>query len=227
MRAPGVAAVLFVYAHVMLLAFAYTAIVPLWWFTAVALGGFGLTPLQISLLLAVNGAAQAVWLLAVFPPLQHRLGTNGLMRLCGYAYPFFFALCPLGSVALRAGATSLFWAAAPTVLVVGSGLSMCFTAIQLAVNDVAPAPAVLGTLNALALTGVSGIRAFSPALFSALFAWGARTQWLAGHAIWLLMVLLAAAFSLAVNYLPDYAQLQKDRQQRDEDDAEPAADRDL
>ncbi len=78
-RSPGVGIVLYVYAHVLLLAFAYTAIVPVWWFTPVPLGGFGFTPLQISLLLGLNGAAQAVWLLLVFPPLQHRIGTNGIM----------------------------------------------------------------------------------------------------------------------------------------------------
>jgi len=229
LRSPGVATVLYVYGHIMVLAFAFTSILPVWWFTPVALGGFGFEPLQISLLLGVNGAAQAAWLLLVFPPLQHRVGTNGVLRACAYAYPVFFALCPLGNVLLRRGAVAAFWALAPPVLALGCGVSMSFTAIQLAVNDVAPSPTLLGMLNALALTGVSGLRAVSPALFSSLYAWGARTQWLAGYAIWVLLVALALGFSFVVRYMPDYALLKEERAQRrlgqhEDHDASPGAD---
>lgn len=79
---------------------------------------------------------------------------------------------------------------------------MSFTAIQLALNDVAPSQRVLGTLNALALTGVSGLRAFCPALFTSLFALGARTQLAGGYAIWIFLILLAAGLSIAATYLP-------------------------
>ena len=216
LRSPGVGIVLYVYGHIMVLAYAYTCIAPVWWFTPVALGGFGFEPLQISLLLGVNGAAQAAWLLLVFPPLQRRIGTNGVLRACAYAYPVFFASCPLGNVLLRRGADVAFWVVVPALLAVGCGVSMCFTVIQLAVNDVAPSPAVLGTLNALALTGVSGIRAFSPALFSSLFAWGANTQWLYGYAIWVLLVALALWFSFIVRYMPDYAKLKEARERQEE-----------
>jgi len=212
LRSPGVSIVLYVYSHIMLLAFAYTAIVPLWWYTSVALGGFGFSPRQISLLLCLNGLAQAAWLLLVFPPLQHRIGTNGVLRLCAYAYPVFFALCPFGNMLLRAGAVTAFWAIAPPLLAVGCGISMSFTAIQLALNDVSPSPLVLGTLNALALTGSSVIRAFAPALFTSLFALGANTQWLDGHAIWVLMVLVAAGFSVVSNFMPDYDELRRERE---------------
>jgi len=119
-------------------------------------------------------------------------------------------------VLLRRGADVAFWVVVPALLAVGCGVSMCFTVIQLAVNDVAPSPAVLGTLNALALTGVSGIRAFSPALFSSLFAWGANTQWLYGYAIWVLLVALALWFSFIVRYMPDYAKLKEARERQEE-----------
>ncbi len=227
LHAPGVGIVLYVYAHIMLLAFAYTALVPLFWFTPVRLGGLGLTKVQIALMMAVSGGGQALWLLFVFPPLQHRVGTNGVMRLCAAAYPFFMALPPLAALLLRAplplffgllasehARRVLFWTATPTLMAVGCGVSMCFTAVQLAVNDVAPSPQLLGTLNALALTGVSVTRAFTPALFTSLFAVGARSQLLGGYAIWGLMVLLAAGYTVAVRYLPDYEALKKQRIER-------------
>jgi MFS family permease len=202
-KTPGVGMVLYVYAHIMLLALAYTAILPVFWFTSVELGGFGFTPVQISLMLADNGVAQASWLLFVFPPLQKRWGTNKVLRVCAVCYPFFFAVCPLGNALLRAGHDLAFWISAPLILAIGSGVSMSFTAIQLSLNDISPSPAVLGTLNGLALTGASVIRAFAPILFSSLFALGAKTQLLDGYAIWVLMTLIALGFTVVARYMPE------------------------
>ncbi|KAJ5390822.1 Efflux pump azaK [Penicillium cataractarum] len=214
LKSPGVSMVLYVYGHIMTLAFAYTAIIPVFWFTPVPLGGWGFSSLQISLMMGLNGAAQAAWLLLVFPPLQHRIGTKGVIRLCALAYPVFFLSCPIGNVLLRAGSEAsirAFWVFAPTMLVVGCGVSMSFTAIQLSLNDISPSPRVLGLLNALALTGVSSLRAFCPALFTSLFALGARTQLADGYAIWILLFVLASGLSLAARYLPEPQETPKPR----------------
>lgn len=206
LKAPSVGIVLYTYGHIMVLAFAYTAIIPVFWFTPTYLGGYGFTPLQISVLMGVNGAAQSAWLLLAFPPLQKKIGSNGVIRLCAYAYPFFFLACPAGNILLRLDSevsVKLFWIFLPIALAVGCGVSMSFTAIQLILNDVSPSPKVLGTLNAVALTGVSGLRAICPALFTTLFALGVRTQLAGGYAIWVLMILLAATLSVAARYLPE------------------------
>lgn len=200
-KTPGVPIVLYAYGHIMLLAFAYTAIAPVFWYTEVPLGGFGFGTVQISAFMGLTGLAQAVWLLLVFPPLHRRVGTGGVLRACAAAYPVFFALCPLLSVLLRAGAAAAFWALAPPLLCLGVGVSMAFTAVQLALNDASPSPATLGTLNALALAIVSGVRAFSPALFASLFALSVRTQLLWGYAIWVLMVLVALGFTVLSRYM--------------------------
>ena len=218
-RSPGVGIVIYTYGHLMVLAFAYTAIIPVFWFTPVSLGGYGFTPLQISLMMGLNGASQAIWLLLVFPRLQRRIGSNGVIRLCAWAYPWFFLCCPLANLLLRQGSEAsvkAFWVFVPVVLAVGCGVSMSFTAIQLALNDVSPSPRVLGTLNALALTGSSTLRAFSPALFTSLFALGARTQYLGGHAVWVIMILRAAGLSVAAKYLPEP---QKTHKRRDDQDS--------
>jgi hypothetical protein len=157
-------------------------------------------------MMGLNGAAQAAWLLLVFPPLQHKIGTKGVIRLCALAYPVFFLACPIGNFLLRSGSEAsikAFWVFAPTMLAIGCGVSMSFTAIQLSINDISPSPRVLGTLNALALTGISGLRAFCPALFASLFALGARTQLAGGYAIWILLFVLASGLSVAAKYLPE------------------------
>ncbi|KAF6805549.1 major facilitator superfamily transporter [Colletotrichum sojae] len=224
-KAPGVGIVLYVYGHVMLLAIVYTAIVSLFWYTPVELGGFNLSEMQISLMMALAGIAQALWLLVAFPALQHRIGTNGVMRVCARAYPLFFVACPLGNVILRAGAgdsvsVAVFWVFVPIVLAVGSGVSMAFTAVQLALNDVSPSPQVLATINALALTGTSVIRSFTPALATTLFAIGVRTQLLGGYAIWVLLVSLALGLTYAVLQLPEKEDLQKAREQSEQNDGD-------
>ncbi|KAJ5643623.1 uncharacterized protein N7484_006130 [Penicillium longicatenatum] len=206
LKAPGVSMVIFIYGHIMTLAFAYTAIVPVFWYTPVELGGFGFTPMQISLLMGLNGAAQAAWLLLVFPPLQKKIGSNGVIRLCAAAYPCFLLTMPVGNMLLRIGtdvAVKSFWVFTPIALVFGCGVSMSFTAIQLALNDVSPSPRVLGLLNALALTGSSCLRAVCPALFTTLYALGARTQLAGGNAIWIFLALFASGLSLGARYLPE------------------------
>jgi MFS family permease len=215
LKSPGVPIVLYTYGHIMVLAFAYTAIAPLFWYLKIALGGFEFSSLQISLMMGLTGLSQTIWILLVFPPLQHRIGTNGVLRLCATAYPFFFALCPLFNLLLRIGtpqSIAAFWAVTPPLLCLACGVSMSFTAIQLALNDVSPSPATLGTLNALALTIVSGVRSFSPALFGGLFAVGARTQWLWGYAIWVLMAVISLGFTVVSRYMPDYDEMKRARE---------------
>lgn len=202
LKSPGVGIVLYVYGHVMLLAMLYTAVVPVFWFTPISLGGFGFTPLQISIFMGITGFSQAVWLLVFFPMLQHRLGTNGVMRLCGWAYPFAMAFNVVLSIILRSGLETTFWVAAPIFCLIAPGISMAFTGAQLCLNDVSPSPQMLGTLNALALTGISAIRSFSPASITSIYAIGVRSQILWGYLAWLVIVIIAAGFTVAVRYLP-------------------------
>ncbi len=222
LKAPGVPVVLYTYGHIMLLAYSYTAIVTLFWFTKVYLGGFGFSKLQISLMMCLTGLAQAAWILLVFPPLQNRIGTNGVLKACAAAYPFFFFFCPFFNLLLRIGtpaSITAFWIIAPSLLALGCGVSMSFTAIQLALNDVSPSPETLGTLNALALSIVSGVRSFSPALFTSLFAVGARTQLLGGYAIWVLMVAIALGFTAVSRYMPDYDEMRRIREREEAEGA--------
>ncbi|OAL33836.1 hypothetical protein AYO20_06847 [Fonsecaea nubica] len=203
LRSPNVPITLYIYAHIMLLAFSYTAIVPVFFFTPVDLGGFGFSPFLISVFMGLGGLSQSLWLLIVFPWLQARWGTKSVLVLCATAYPIFFALYPVCNLLLRYHMTAVFWTIAPIALAVGSGVAMSFTAIQLVLNDVSPGPEVLGTLNAVALTMVSGIRAFSPALFASLFATSVRSGVLGGHVIWILMVALALGFAVVSRWVPE------------------------
>ncbi|KAJ7264584.1 major facilitator superfamily domain-containing protein [Mycena rebaudengoi] len=203
-KSPGVAVVLYLTGHMALIALGYTAVVPLFWFTSVDLGGLAFTPLQISFFLGLAGLSQAIWLFP-FPALQRRYGTGGVLRACTYIWPIFMALNPVGNFMLKQGWTTAFWIMMPSVQFLGASVSLVFTAMQLALNDVAPAPNTLGTLNAIFLTLSSGLRAVAPGVFSSVFAVGARTQVLGGQLIWVIIVCLTIGFWAGVRYLPEKA----------------------
>lgn len=206
LRWPGVGWVIWTYGHFMFLAFAFTAIIPVLLYTPINLGGLGFSSFEISVYMAVQGASQALWLLLAFPPLQHRLGTKGILRVCAIAYPFFFPGYIVLNALLQNGSSAAlvwFWIAAFIVAVLGPGVSMAFTGVQLAVNDVSPDPHVLGTLNAVVLTVSSGIRAVIPAIATSVYAVGVRAHIANGQLAWIILTPLAALLIPAVSMLPD------------------------
>ncbi|KZV92446.1 MFS general substrate transporter [Exidia glandulosa HHB12029] len=200
--APGVRSVLMIYLYGRLLQFLFTALTPLFYYTPVRLGGLGLSPAQISAFIALAGASQAIWLLFIFPPLQKRHGTGNVLRGCALAYPIAFAVFPLIHVLRRAGKYEVFWGTATTWTVLMSGLSMVFAAIQLALNDISPTPHALGTLNGIALSLASGVRSFSPALITNLYAFGVKRHILGGELAWVVMVVIAVGFGGVLRLLP-------------------------
>ena len=206
LKTPGIPTILGLYGWIMILAFSHTAVAPVFEYTSIRLSGWGFNPLYISIILAMCGLSQSIWLLGIFPWLQRRIGTGGVLRACAAYYPFWFLAFPLGNVLLRNGAKVVFWIVVPIGLIFGSGVAMSFTAIQLALNDVNPKPETLGTLNALALAVVSGVRSFSPALFTSIFAVGVRRQILGGYLVWVIMIGLAFGFIILIRFLPANAE---------------------
>ncbi|KAF4549202.1 Efflux pump azaK-like protein [Elsinoe fawcettii] len=205
LKSPGVGWTLFLYGWNTMVALGYTAVAPVFWFTSPQLGGYGLSPIQISMFLALAGASQALWTLIVFPPFQKRVGTGGVLKVC-YSYnSFIYLMLPINSILRRNGKEVEFWVFAIIAALAGSSMSMTFTGIQLALNDVAPSHQTLGTLNALALTLVAGIRAVAPASFASLFAFGVSHRILSGYFIWVIIVIFAASLSIFVRFLPEKA----------------------
>ena len=99
-------------------------VIPVFWFTPVHVGGFGFSPLYISIFLAIAAVAQAIWLLFIFPPLQHKIGTGGILRWCSYGYPFFYSIYPICNLFLRYDMKIAFWAVVLPMSVLGAGVGM-------------------------------------------------------------------------------------------------------
>jgi hypothetical protein len=85
---------------------------------------------MISVFLMIGGFSQALWILLVFPRLQRRIGTGGVLRVCAIAWPICFSLNPIANVVLKKGFFTVFKFLAPVVLVLGSGCSMAFSRLS-------------------------------------------------------------------------------------------------
>ncbi|KAF2094371.1 MFS transporter [Rhizodiscina lignyota] len=206
LKAPGVARVLGIYSEIFLIVLGSAAVMPVFWFTTIKLGGYSWSPNMISIFLGAGGGSQALWLLLVFPYLQRSMGTGGVLRACGWIWPFFLAASPLGNLLLRNHWKVAFWSILPACHVFGSGVAMSFTAIQLCINDISPSGSSFGLLNSIALSLVSGLRAFAPVVFTSIFAIGVRSQVLGGQLIWVLLVAMAILFRFSLKWLPEEAE---------------------
>lgn len=131
LNSPGVPIVLYIFSHTMLLALAYTAVMPTFLYTPVDEGGIGFDPTWISYTIALAGASQALWLLFVFPSLQKNIGTGNLLRCCAAFWPLFMASLPIYNEFVRHGYKTAFWITAPVFTVLGSGVAMAFGAYSL------------------------------------------------------------------------------------------------
>jgi hypothetical protein len=91
-------------------------------------------PAQISLFLALAGISQALWMILVFPIIQPRIGTGGVLRGCATVWPLLFILNPAANYVLKAHMDGVFWAVASVTVVLGSGCAMAFS--ECSSNDV-------------------------------------------------------------------------------------------
>jgi hypothetical protein len=78
--------------------------------------------------------------------------------------------------------------------------------VQLCLNDVAPSPSTLATLNAVALTANSGIRALAPVGMTSLYAVGIKGGWVDGHLGWICLVTMGVLLNASVRWLPASAE---------------------
>ncbi|UNI18368.1 hypothetical protein JDV02_004641 [Purpureocillium takamizusanense] len=217
-KGPGVAIVLFIYGQVMLLSYAFVALLPIALYTSVDLGGMGCSPSEITIYMTIQGGSEALWLLIVFPLLQRRIGTKGVLAVCAVAFPLFFAGYIVINALLRQQEGHghhmgvLTWVVGCIVAFVGPGVWMAFTGVQLAINKVSPNPRALGTLNAVAESCSGIVRSFVPGLSTSIFAVGVREQILLGYLAWVVLIVLSVVLILCLRWLP--SEMFRDEKQR-------------
>jgi MFS family permease len=201
LKSPSILAVFCVYGYVMILAIAFIALIPVMLYTPIKIGGLGCSPGEITIYMSAMGVSESLWLMFVFPPLHRCLGSKGMLRLCSFAWPLFFAVYPSVNALLRDGSRSGHIVAILVTAMnamIGPGTWMSLTAAQLAINEVSPSPEILGKLNSMAEICSSLIRTFIPGISTAIFAVGVRGHILSGHLAWLILVLLGLGLAFTM-----------------------------
>ncbi|KAJ7115631.1 major facilitator superfamily domain-containing protein [Mycena crocata] len=188
------------------LAFLYitlSALLPLFLAMPISIGGLGLPPAKIGLILSAYSAATALFQVFFCARLIQRFGaTRVFIAGISTCLPIF-ALFPLMSIiAQRTGLGAHIWALVGCVLGLGALLDTSFGAIFMFLTASAPTSS-RGTVNGMAQTAVSAAKAVGPALATSLFSLSVEKNLLGGYAVYVALLCLSSLALLLARRLPD------------------------
>jgi MFS family permease len=175
-------------------------------------GGLGLPSSTIGAWLGAFGIAGILLQLFVYPRLQARLGTLGVLRISLVLFPVVYFLAPYLSLLPDAGSPGA-WTRWPGLALVVCGQIMARTmaipSTVILLTEAAPAKSVLGTVHGAGNMLASLARAVGPALGGAVFAAGVTDGVVA--AVWWFYLVVVAIIALAWGFGVQ-------RQKRDDDE---------
>ncbi|KAJ6488139.1 major facilitator superfamily domain-containing protein [Mycena vitilis] len=179
------------------------ALLPLFLAMPIEIGGLGLPPKAIGVILATYGAITGLFQVSFFSLLVQRFGER-LVFLSGLSTCIpIFALFPIMSVIAKESGLSLtIWILLGFVLTLGAMMDSSFGAIFMFITASAPASS-RGTVNGISQTTASIARAIGPAVATSLFSFSVLHNILGGYAVYALFVVLSAFALLLGWYLPD------------------------
>lgn len=193
LRIPQIQAVMTSYAFLALISVSLDAVLVLYLYEPVQLGGVGFSSDSTGVLLSINGFGGALVQLFLFPPLQKRVGTLRVYQISMCAFPLSVVLLPVANAIARAGGREeLIWAC----LLISTGVrvvgGMAFASNMILVNQCSTLTVgtALGTLNSLAQMSSSITRAIGPYLANSLFALSVTKNLLGGQMVWLVLGLV-------------------------------------
>ncbi|BGP15425.1 hypothetical protein JCM10213v2_003393 [Rhodosporidiobolus nylandii] len=171
---------------------ALDALLILFCYSPISIGGLGFPPSSIGRALSLSGLLAVSFQLLLFPPLQRRMGTVPLYRLLMALWPVVFALFPVMSYAAVHGGERAVWSWLTVFLGLKSFANMSYACNMLTLTDAAPSKRLLGSLNGVAQMCSSLMRSLGPFLSSALFAFSvSRPNLLGGELVFFIMILVA------------------------------------
>ncbi|KAJ7674120.1 hypothetical protein B0H17DRAFT_1208252 [Mycena rosella] len=174
------------------LAFLYisiSALLPLFLVMPIEIGGFGLPPAKIRLILSAYSAATALFQVLFCAKLIQRFGsTRVFIAGINTCFPLFALFPVMSIVSQRTGLTAVIWTLVGCVLGLGALLDTSFGAIFMFLTASAPVSS-RGTINGLAQTAVSSAKAFGPAMATSLFSLSVEKNLLGGYAMYVVAFL--------------------------------------
>ncbi|KAJ6553625.1 major facilitator superfamily domain-containing protein [Mycena vulgaris] len=179
------------------------ALLPLFLAMPIDIGGLGLPPPKIGLILAAYGLATGLFQVFFFARLVRRFGEkrvfiNGMITCLPV-----FALFPIMSIiAQRSGLTTVVWILIGCVLVLGALMDTSFGAIFMFVTASAPRSS-RGSVNGLSQTSVALARAIGPAMSTSLFSLSVQHNLLGGYMVYVVFLVISGLALVLAARLPD------------------------
>ncbi|GAA5906508.1 hypothetical protein JCM6882_004454 [Rhodosporidiobolus microsporus] len=205
-------AALIAYALLALETVALDALLILFCYSPISIGGLGFPPSSIGTALSLSGLLAVSFQLFLFPPLQKRAGTVPLYRALMALWPVVFALFPVMGWAARERGERAVWVVLCVFLGLKSIANMSYATNMLTLTDAAPSKRLLGTLNGVAQMGSSLMRSIGPFTASSLFAFSvSRPDILGGQLVFLVMVLVAVGGAVSTLWLENKGRASEER----------------
>ncbi|KAM0745677.1 MFS general substrate transporter [Meredithblackwellia eburnea MCA 4105] len=193
---------LLVYAFLALETVALDAVLILFCYTRVSLGGLGFDEADIGKALSFSGVCTVVTQLVLFPPLQRRLGTVRMYKTLMALWPAVFALLPVMSYLAKLDIADgrgrdRVWIVMIVFLLIRSVANMSYGANMLSITNASPSRRLLGTLNGVAQMCSSLCRSIGPLFASSLFAFSIANNVLGGWLVYYVMIALGVLGAFA------------------------------
>ncbi|KAJ6488127.1 major facilitator superfamily multidrug-resistance, DHA1 sub-family [Mycena vitilis] len=180
------------------------ALIPLFFATPMSLGGLGLNPHDIGLILGIFGVCNALVQAFFGGRVIRRFGPRRVFTAAFCALAGQFAMYPVVSfLAHRAGRVDTgvrlalaFQLSGTSVLYLAHATTMMF------IMDAAPSRASLGSVNGLAQMVGTVLRSMAPSFSSSLFALSAEHQIAGGNFVYYVLIALTLVAARCTLFLP-------------------------
>ncbi|KAI6095037.1 MFS general substrate transporter [Pisolithus croceorrhizus] len=187
------------------------ALVPLFYATPVEVGGLGLPPFTIGLIMTAYGTCNGLFQMLFTARAIERYGEKRVFCSAVLAFLPIIATFPTMSWIIRTQKQVglAIWVLVVVQLLSWVVVSMAYAVIFVFVTKAAPNKYSLGTMNGLSQTTTSIARAMGPATFTSLFAFSKEYNLLGGNLVYVVLLLLLCLLVFLSRRLPE---LKKDKQ---------------
>ncbi|CAE6414863.1 unnamed protein product [Rhizoctonia solani] len=184
------------------LAEAYVVVFVLFSYTKIQDGGLGFDPAEIGFVLAASGGISFALQILVLPAVLRRAKPSKTFGTCMALWPIGYAIPPILNIIARASsgnglypigtvASAAIWTGIWAAQLLTKTACMGYAMNMIMARQSAPDQRALGTTNGLNQFFMCAARMFAPVTVSTLFALSTEHNWLGGHLVWVIMVILS------------------------------------
>ncbi|CAE6478163.1 unnamed protein product [Rhizoctonia solani] len=184
------------------LADGYVGVFVLFSYTEIQYGGLGFKPAEIGFMLATAGGISLVLRILVLPIIMLRGEPTKTFKICMALLPIGYAIPPILNIIARVSsgngeheigtaASAAIWTGILLAEILTKSSTIAYSVNLVIARQCAPDQRALGATNGLNLLFMAGARMFAPVTINTLFALSTEQNWLGGHLVWVIMVVLS------------------------------------